>query len=132
MDENEICKIIDKSLNDVRDFTCTPNWEPLHLSIPEKWRDGFMWMYADLNDRGNVIEHYKHGITRHYLHIDQDQNFYKYVGDKNYRSITKQIAINQVFEGLTSMGWSRNTPYNQEFICARNKGLSDNGYKVIS
>ena len=40
--------------------------------------DDYMYMYQDIID-GKLIKHYKHYITRDYINIDKDGNFYDLV-----------------------------------------------------
>jgi len=56
-----------------------PDWGPLERAIPRQWCGGFMWMNRIEAD-GVVIELYKHGITRRYLNLDQDNKAYSFTG----------------------------------------------------
>ena len=55
----------------------TPNWEPLE-DLNKRYPDlfdmsDFMWMHTT-----NGIEAYKHRLTRAYINIDSNGNFWKY------------------------------------------------------
>lgn len=107
-----------------------PDWEPLHVVVPLQWCDGFMWMYR-LEQGDAVIEHYKHGITRRYLNLDQHNRAYHYTED-GYVQIPVALAVELVFAGIEEMGWTRETRYDEEFVTAKHKALNDAGWTVIS
>jgi hypothetical protein len=107
-----------------------PDWEPLHVVLPLAWCDGFMWMYRVEQD-DNIIELYKHGITRHYLNLDQDNRAYRYTGD-GYIQIPVALAVEQVFDGIEETGWSRETRYDEEFVTEKHRKMRGAGWTVIS
>ena len=107
-----------------------PDWDPLHNVLPLSWCDGFMWMYR-LEQDGAVLEHYKHGITRHYLVIDQANRTYQFNGE-SYDQIPVALAVDQVFAGLEDMGWTRETRYDEEFVAEKHRQLREAGWTVIT
>lgn len=107
-----------------------PDWDPLHNVLPLNWCDGFMWMYR-LDQDGAVLEHYKHGITRRYLVIDQINRTYQYNGD-SYDLIPVAVAVERVFEGLADMGWTRETRYDEDFVTEKHRQLREAGWTVIT
>lgn len=107
-----------------------PDWEPLHNVLPLEWCDGFMWMFRMTED-DTVIEMYKHGITRHYLMLDQHNRAYRYDGERHVQ-IPVAVAVDLVFEGLEEMGWTRETRYDEEFVAEKHRQLREAGYTVIT
>ena len=107
-----------------------PDWGPLESAIPIEWCGGFMWMNRTSQGKA-TIELYKHGITRRYLNLDQHGQAYRY-SKKGYVKVTLDTALEHVFDGLTEMGWTRETRYDETFIRAKHQALRDMGYTVIS
>ena len=107
-----------------------PDWDPLHVVLPMEWCDGFMWMFRVEEDDA-VIEMYKHGITRRYLMLDQHNRAYRYTGESHVR-IPGAVAIEQVFEGIEEMGWTRETAYDEEFVAEKHRQLREAGWTVIT
>ncbi len=107
-----------------------PDWKPLHVVLPLSWCDGFMWMYR-LEQGSAVLEHYKHGITRRYLVIDQTNRTYRYNGE-SYDQIPVAVAVDRVFEGLEDMGWTRETRYDEEFVAEKHRQWREAGWTVIT
>ena len=95
-----ISKIVDQVAD--KFFGDDPDWEPLHVVLPLEWCDGFMWMYRVEQDDA-TIELYKHGITRRYLSLDQDNTAYRFNGT-DYIQIPVAEAIDSVFAGIEEMG----------------------------
>ena len=89
-----------------------------------------MWMTRAQQDDA-VIEVYKHGITRRTLHLDHQGQAYRYRVDR-YVKVALDRAIDDVFEGLEEMGWSRTTKYDAAFIRAKHQALRERGWTVIS
>ncbi len=117
-------QVAEKLLGDEAD------WDPLHNVLSLHWCDGFMWMYR-LDQDGAVLEHYKHGITRRYLVIDQINRTYQYNGN-SYDLIPVAVAVERAFEGLDEMGWTRETRYDEEFVAEKHRLLREAGATVIS
>lgn len=68
---------------------------PLQKYVDEKHWSDFMFMGYIVSER---VFLYKHCITRCYLNIDFDGNFYKYTGNYEtpYQKINKDIALRHV------------------------------------
>ena len=107
-----------------------PDWDPLHTVLPMEWCDGFMWMFRTEQDDA-VIEHYKHGITRRYLNLDQLNRAYRYTGD-DYVQIPVVEATDWVFDGIEEIGWTKETRYDEEFVAEKHRLLREAGWTVIS
>jgi len=107
-----------------------PNWDPLHVVLPLEWCDGFMWMFR-VSDGDAVIEMYKHGISRRYLMLDQHNRAWRYTGESHVR-IPVAVAVERVFEDLKEMGWTRETPYDEEFVAEKHRRYREMGWTVIT
>lgn len=132
MDNHEEILAISRIVDQVADefLGDDPDWDPLHNVLPMEWCDGFMWMYR-VEQGDAVIELYKHGITRHYINLDQNNRAYRYTGD-GYLQIPVAVAIEMVFDGIEEMGWTRETKYDEEFVLEKHRQLRDAGWTVIS
>jgi hypothetical protein len=107
-----------------------PDWGPLHDALPIEHCDGFMWMYrAEWEDA--VIEVYKHGITRHWLHLDHDRRgyFYRYRG---YVEVPVSVAVDRAFEDIEEMGFTRETPYTVEYRDEKYRKARELGWTIIT
>ena len=123
-----ISRIVDEVADEYLDGE--PDWDPLHAVLPTEWCDGFMWMFR--TEQGDaVIEHFKHGITRQYLNLDQANRAYRYTGN-DYVQIPVVEAVDLVFDGIEEMGWTRETRYDEEFVAAKHRLFRDAGFTVIS
>jgi len=100
-----------------------PDWDPLHDAVPIEHCDGFMWMYR-LAWKNEVIEVYKHGITRRALHLDHTGHAYLYRGDR-YEDIP-------VDEAIEAMGCTRQTPYTEEYRREKYRRAREAGWTIIS
>jgi hypothetical protein len=107
-----------------------PDWGPLHEAVPMKHCDGFMWMHRTEQD-GETIEHYKHGITRRYLHLDHSGHAYLYASHR-YVETPVGIAVELVFADIGLLGATRETPYNEAYIRKKHRELREMGWTVIS
>ncbi len=107
-----------------------PDWDPLHATLPLEHCDGFMWMYrTELEDE--TIEHYKHGITRRYLHLDHSGHAYLYRSPE-YVETPVGIAVEIVFADLASMGATRETAYNEAYVLEKHRKAREMGWTIIS
>lgn len=131
-DEHELILTASRIADQVADefLGGEPDWDPLHNVLPMAWCDGFMWMYR-VDEDGAIIEMYKHGITRHYLMLDQYNRAYRYDGTGHVQ-IPVALAVERVFEGLEEMGYSRETRYDEEFVAEKHRKLREAGYTVIT
>jgi len=107
-----------------------PDWDPLHAVLCMEHCAGFMWMYRT-DWQGETIEHYKHGITRRYLHLDHNGHAYLYHPDE-YVETTVGIAGEIVFAGIKSMGATRETGYNEEYVLEKHRKAREMGWTIIS
>jgi hypothetical protein len=116
------------------------DWAPLERVLPHEHCVGFMWMGWETGPDGRPIAEYKHGITRRYLHLDEDVNAYRYVpaldSYGSYVRIPLELAIEEVFEGLERMHGvnaddPRATPYDDAFRRARDDALRRAGFTVV-
>lgn len=123
-----ISKIVDQVADEF--FDDEPDWNPLHVVLPLEWCDGFMWMFR-VEEGDAVIEMYKHGITRRYLMLDQNNRTYLYTGEDHVQ-IPVAVAVERVFEGIEEMGWTRETAYDEEFVAEKHRLLREAGWTVIS
>ena len=123
-----ISRIVDEVADEYLDGD--PDWDPLHAVLPMEWCDGFKWMFRTTQDAA-VIEHYKHGITRQYLNLDQINRAYRYTGD-DYVQIPIVEAIDRVFDGIEEIGWTRETRYDEEFVAKKHRLFWEAGWTVIS
>ncbi|MFV9673626.1 MAG: hypothetical protein ACNYZH_10400 [Acidimicrobiia bacterium] len=107
-----------------------PDWDPLHAVLPMEHCDGFMWMYRTELE-SEIIEHYKHGITRRYLHLDHSGHAYLH-REGRYIETLVGIAVEIVFADLTSMGATRETAYNEAYVLEKHRKAREAGWTVIS
>jgi hypothetical protein len=104
-----------------------PDWEPLEKVLPMEWCDGFGFM-GYVGD----IRMYKHGITRRYLNVDPKGKVYRYDSDKDEYFITSlDLAVDNVFDGIKEMGWTRETKVDDEFMAARRRALEEAGWTIL-
>ncbi len=107
-----------------------PDWDPLHEALPIEHCDGFMWMYR-VDWEGELIEVYKHGITRTSLHLDHTDHAYLYRGDF-YEEIPVKIAVDRVFEDIEEFGFTRETPYTEEYRREKHRRAREMGWTVVT
>jgi hypothetical protein len=121
-----------RALDEMRELYAShePDWGPLHDALPLKHCNGFMFMYHD-EWEGRVIEVYKHGITRRSLHLDHDGRAYFYRGG-GYLEVPVVEAVDYLFEGIEEMGFTRKTPYSEEYRRQKYKKAKEMGWTVIT
>jgi hypothetical protein len=124
----EMSRVLDEFRERCASFE--PDWGPLHDALPLKHCDGFMFMYRDEWD-GRVIEVYKHGITRRWLHLDHDGCGYFY-SRGGYIEVPVVEAVDYVFEDIEEMGITRKTPYTEEYRRQKHKKAREMGWTVIT
>lgn len=107
-----------------------PDWGPLEAALPARWCGGFMWMNRIDHD-GVVVELYKHGITRRYLNLDHDGGAWRHT-DQGLEPVPLADAVDHVFTGLEAMGYTRETVYDEAFICRKHAEMRAAGWTVIS
>lgn len=105
-----------------------PDWEPLEKVLPLESCGGFMFM-----GYSGVIRMYKHGLTRKYLYLDPEGNAYRY-DHPGHRFIPQPLgdAFDAAFKGLEEMGYTRETPYNDEVRAERAQRLADAGWTTVT
>jgi hypothetical protein len=124
----EMSRILDEMRERCASFE--PDWGPLHDALPLKHCNGFMFMYRD-EWEGRVIEVYKHGITRVSLHLDHDRRGYLYRSN-GYIEVPVSVAVDRVFEDIEEMGFTRKTPYTEEYRRQKHKKAREMGWTVIT
>lgn len=103
-----------------------PDWDPLESLLPIEWCGSFMFM-------GYVgeIRLYKHGLTRRYLNIDPQGNTYGYLGSADaYERIPREKAIDEVFEGLEEMGYTRDG-HHAAMRADRRRRMEESGWTIV-
>ena len=114
-------------------------WKPLRAVVPEKWRNGFMFMgkydYLVKTPQAKAtvkdIHDYKHGITRKYLHISPKNSCYCNIGyDKEaekilLKSCSCDEAMDSVYENIETFGATRETVFDEKYKDKRNKALAE-------
>ncbi len=113
-----------------RNASQEPDWYPLHDAVPIEHCDGFMWMYR-LAWKREVIEVYKHGITRRSLHLDHSGHAYLYRRNR-YKEIPVGEAVDRAFEDIEKFGCTRETPYTEEYRREKYRRASEAGWTIIS
>lgn len=136
-DRDELILDVSRQLDKLRDRMGEPDWVPLQMALEPAQCAGFMWMgVLGRHSAADPIHGYKHGITRLYLNLSYGATFglraWRYVGEGRYIREGIDTAIEHAFEGLPSMGATRTTAYDDEYITARNRALRDAGWDVIS
>lgn len=141
--DHDLTLAISRAVDAVRDGINEPVWVPLEALLPAEWCDGWMFMGGAIarvmqdNYASRAIWSYKHGITRHYLHIGDDLRVYRYrsdlceIGDPLYERVNTEWTIHVVYDGIEELGATRSTAYNAEYVAARNARLVAAGYQVI-
>ena len=133
-DEDQQRFILETSrfLDSYRDWSSAQeiDWDPLHDALPMEHCDGFMWMYR-VTWKTEVIEVYKHGITRMSLHLDHSGRAYLYRGD-GYEEIPVKDAVDRVFDDIERMGFSRETPYTEEYRRDKYRRAREMGWTIIT
>ena len=102
------------------------NWEPLELRLGEARCAGFMFM-----GRLNGINHYKHGLSRRYLFLDDVGRAYESVGRKEFREIPFDEALAWVEEPLKELGETVETAYDDAYISRKETALRAAGIEVL-
>lgn len=111
-----------------------PDWNPLHDAIPIEHCDGFMWMFR-VPWKKEVIECYKHGITRRSIHLDHGGRAYRYryrSGRDEYVEVPVAAAVDGVFEDIEKMGHTRATPYDEEYRLEHYRKAREMGWTIVS
>ena len=99
------------------------NWEPLELRLGAARCAGFMFM-----GRLNGIKHYKHGLSRRYLFLDDVGRAYESAGRNEFREIPFDEALARVEEPLKELGETLETAYNDAYINRKETALKSGGH----
>lgn len=76
-----------------------PRWGPLEriLSGPEKCGD-WMFMASHRIESGEWVHTYKHGMSRKYLNISDDDRTWEFdAGNNGYTEIPRQTALERAY-----------------------------------
>lgn len=79
---------------------------------------GFMYM-----GRVNGINLYKHGITRTYLNLGDEENCYIATGSACHRRADFEFELKKLEETLKSLHATLETPYDDVFIARKQEEL---------
>lgn len=102
------------------------NWQPLEAKLGEPRCAGFMFM-----GRLNGINQYKHGLSRHYLFLDDQGRAYEAAGRNEFREILFDEALARVEALLEEIGETLETPYNSTYISRKEEALRTLGIDVL-
>lgn len=144
------------------DATLATNFDPLHKSdIHPREHDGWMFMEnGHPKDGGDFYKYgpeqglttYKHGITRHPLHLDPSGNAWQrqwshdlkgnvwrhagsatdYLMKPLHHTVRPGGDSASHYDKLDQAGAHPDTPYNDDYKRDRNQKLRDAGFDVIS
>jgi hypothetical protein len=132
MDQQRLILEASRFVDSFREWSASqePDWDPLHEALPIEHCDGFMWMYR-VAWMGELIEVYKHGITRISLHLDHSGHAYLYRGDF-YEEIPVKDSVDRVFEDIEEMGFTRDTAYTEEYRLEKHRRARELGWTIIT
>ena len=103
-----------------------PNWKPLEARLGHARCVGFMFM-----GRFNGINHYKHGISRRYLLLDDEGRAYRASGTNEFREVSIEQALALVEEPLKALGETLETPYDSAYVRRKEAALQEAGIDVF-
>ena len=131
-----------------------PRWEALENVLDKGGLDasksirGFMFMNTMKASDDKLIYNFKHGLTRKYISVDKDGNLYGVREDPHGNKITVKLSdeeipteLKRVYEDIDKIGDFTKpeggtadvyTPYNEEYIAGRTKGLEKAGIKTLT
>ena len=104
-----------------------PNWLPLEGKLGPARCVGFMFM-----GHLNGINIYKHGISRTYLHLDDEGNCYTPGERGRYISADWAIELARLEACLAALGENLRSPYDEQFITRRRKALQQHGISLLT
>ena len=82
--------------------------------------------------RVNRISHYKHGITRTYLNLDDEGRCYV-VGERGECTLADwEEELGKLEAALSSLGASLTTAYDDAFIERKRKSLQQQGIALLT
>ena len=88
---------------------------------------GFMFM-----GRLNGINHYKHGITRAYLYLDDAGNCYLKKEKGGFVPGNWGVELGKMGACLARLDSSLATPYDEEFIVRKRNALRQQGISLLT
>jgi len=104
-----------------------PNWQPLERRLGAHRCVGFMFM-----GRVNGINHYKHGITRTYLNLDDDGNCFL-AGERGaHVPADWDTELKKLEVVLSALGATLTTAYDEHFIKEKRKALLAQGMSLLT
>ena len=103
-----------------------PNWKPLEARLSPARCAGFMFM-----GRVNGINHYKHGISRRYLFLDDEGRAFEATKRNEFREIPIDEALARVEAPLKEMGESLETPYDSAYVRRKEAALREAGIELL-
>ena len=102
------------------------NWKPLEAKLGALRCAGFMFM-----GRSNGINHYKHGLSRRYLFLDDVGLAYEAAGRNEFRVIPFDEALARVEGPLKELGETLETAYDDAYITRKETALRAAGIEVL-
>ena len=102
------------------------NWKPLEAKLGALRCAGFMFM-----GRSNGINHYKHGLSRRYLFLDDVGRAYEAAGRNEFREIPFDEALARVEGPLKELGETLETAYDDAYISRKETALRAAGIEVL-
>ena len=103
------------------------NWKPLERRLGRERLVGFMYM-----GRVNGINLYKHGITRTYLNLDDDENCYVPTGSGCYSRADFEFELKKLEETLKGLHATLETLYDDVFIARKREELRQHGISLLT
>jgi hypothetical protein len=104
-----------------------PVWAPLERQLGKARCAGFMFM-----GRLNGINRYKHGITRTNLFLDDEGNCYLPGKSGSFVRADWDSELGKLEASLTTLGWTLNTPYDEDFIAKKQHALLERGISPLT
>jgi len=80
--------------------------------------------------RVNGINHYKHGISRRYILLDDEGRAYQAFGRNEFREVPIEEALALVEVPLKELGESLETPYDSAYVRRKQQALREAGIEV--
>jgi hypothetical protein len=102
------------------------NWKPLETRLGPVRCAGFMFMGCSKG-----IYHYKHGLSRRYLILDDEGRAYEAAGRSEFREISFDEALARVEEPLKELGETLETAYDDAYVTRKEAALRAAGIEVL-
>lgn len=102
------------------------HWTALEIKLGPERCVGFMFM-----GRSRGISHYKHGISRRYLLLDDEGRAYRTVSSDTFEEIPFEEALAEVERPLRELGATLETPYNAAFRERKSAALRAAGIELL-